>query len=199
MAKEIILASGSAIRAELLTRAGLQFSTLPVKVDEQNIRRSLLHEQATPRDIADALAEMKAARAAAKAPNALVIGCDQILAIGKEILSKPTSPEQALAQLHQLNGKTHQLLSAVVVYDNGQPVWRHVGPVRLTMHTMSDDWLSQYVTRNWPGISASPGAYKLEEEGVRLFSAIQGDYFSVLGLPLLPLLSYLAQRGTLST
>ncbi|WP_108813318.1 Maf family protein [Loktanella sp. Alg231-35] len=199
MNDRIILASGSEIRAQLLQNAGLTFDVIIARIDETAIRASLQAEDASPRDIADTLAEMKAQRIAAKHPEALVIGCDQILAHGREILAKPETPAEALSQLQSLRGQRHQLLSAAVIYGDGKPLWRHVGIVRLHMRDASDSYLEDYVARNWDSIRHAVGAYKLEEEGVRLFTRIEGDYFNVLGLPLLELLSYLTLRGTLPT
>lgn len=193
----IILASGSEIRAQLLTNAGLDFTVSVARVDEDAVRASLQAEQASPRDIADTLAELKAQRVAARHPEALVIGCDQILALGQEIFSKPQTPQGALVQLQSLRGQKHQLLSAAVIYGEGKPLWRHVGVTRLFMRDASDAYLKDYIDRNWHSIQHAVGAYKLEEEGVRLFTRIEGDYFNVLGLPLLELLSYLTLRGTL--
>lgn len=197
MSAAIILASGSRIRAQLLANAGLEFTVSVARVDEEAIRASMLSDEASPRDLADLLAELKAQRVAARHPEALVIGCDQILALGRDIYAKPQTPADALSQLQSLRGQTHQLLSAAVIYGEGKPLWRHVGIVRLHMRDASDAYLSDYVDRNWDSIRHSVGAYKLEEEGVRLFTRIDGDYFNVLGLPLLELLSYLTQRGTL--
>lgn len=196
---EIVLASGSEIRATLLRNAGVPIRVGPVRVDEEAIRAGLEAENAAPRDVADALAEIKAQRGSAKNPGALVIGCDQVLELDGTILAKPDSLDAARAQLVALRGRRHALLSAAVLYENGQPVWRHVGVVRLVMRDFSDAYLEDYLSRNWPGIGASVGAYKLEEEGVRLFSRIEGDYFTILGLPLLELLSYLGQRGAIAT
>ncbi|WP_106746651.1 Maf family protein [Yoonia maritima] len=197
MTDTIILASGSEIRATLLRNAGIDFSVVKARIDEDTIRQSLEAEEASPRDIADTLAELKAQRVAAKHPEALVIGCDQVLALGRTIYTKPETPDQALSQLQSLRGQKHQLLSAAVIYGEGKPLWRHVGVVRLQMRDASDTYLTDYVDRNWESIRHAVGAYKLEEEGVRLFSRIEGDYFNVLGLPLLELLSYLTLRGTL--
>ena len=199
MSDHIILASGSAIRAKMLRQAGLQFDTMPARVDETLIKESLLQDGAPLRDIADALAEAKARKVSQKNPDALVIGCDQVLDHHGKMLTKPSSPEDALDQLHKLNGERHTLLSAAVVYEAGRPVWRHIGQVRLRMRQASDEYLSDYVQRNWDSIRHAVGAYKLEEEGVRLFHRVDGDYFNVLGLPLLELLAYLGLRGSIET
>lgn len=197
MSDTIILASGSDIRATLLRNAGVSFTVQKARVDEETVRLSLLAEGAGPRDIADTLAELKAQRVAAKHPEALVIGCDQILAFGGQCLAKPETKVDAIAQLTAMRGQKHQLLSAAVIYGEGKPLWRHVGTVRLHMRDASDTYIADYVARNWDSIQHAVGAYKLEEEGVRLFTRIEGDYFNVLGLPLLELLSYLTLRGTL--
>ena len=197
MQAPLILASQSEIRAMLLRNAGVSFDVLPARIDEGAVLKSLIDEGASPRDIADTLAELKSAKISSKRPDALVIGCDQVLDLGGEILVKPENQDDAKAQLRRMRGKTHKLLSAVVLYQSGEPLWRHVGQVRLTMHDISDAWLDDYVIRNWDSIRHSVGAYKLEEEGSRLFSRVEGDYFTVLGLPLLDLLSYLRLRGTL--
>lgn len=195
MTQPLILASGSTIRAQLLHNASVPFTAVTARIDEDMVRESMRAEHAPPRDIADALAEMKARKVSEKNPGALVLGCDQVLEYRGTLLSKPTSPEDAMSQLCTMRGDRHTLLSAVVICEDGKPIWRHVGVVRLRMHDISDDYLHDYVARNWDSIRTAVGAYKLEEEGVRLFSRIDGDYFTVLGLPLLELLSYLALRG----
>ena len=199
MTFSLTLASGSEIRRQLLENAGLQIDVVPPRVDESALRDSLLAEQTPPRDIADALAELKALCVSSKKPNALVLGCDQVLTLESRLMSKPRNLEEARSQLRDMRGKRHDLLSAAVLCEAGKPVWRHVGVVRMTMRKFSEDWLEGYLERNWPGIGASVGAYQLEGEGVRLFSRIEGDYFTVLGLPLLDLLSFLTMRGDLPT
>nr|WP_309502740.1 nucleoside triphosphate pyrophosphatase [uncultured Roseovarius sp.] len=199
MNTRIILASQSEIRQQLLTNAQVPHVARPANLDEAAIRDALLAEQAPARDIADALAEAKARKLSAKEPAALVIGCDQVLAHQSRLLSKPATPEEALAQLITMRGSTHELFSAVVIYEDGTPQWRHVARVRMTMRDLSDSYLKGYVTRNWDSIRHTVGCYKLEEEGARLFSRVDGDYFSVLGLPLLDLISYLSTRGELET
>ena len=191
----LLLASQSAIRLTLLQNAGVTVQAHPARIDEDALRRALQAEDATPHDIADALAEAKAARLAQRHPAALVLGCDQILALGSRIFSKPETRAEARRNLADLAGQTHHLLSAAVLYHEGAPIWRHVGLARLTMRAASDAYLEAYLDRNWPAIGHSVGAYQLEHEGIRLFSAIEGDYFTILGLPLLPLLSYLSLRG----
>lgn len=199
MPRPLILASRSPIRLHLLQAAGLTVTAQPARVDEEAIRQSLESEGASPRDIADALAEQKARRLSLRDPEALVLGCDQVLDFQRTVFAKPETADQARVQLQALRGQTHRLLSAAVLYEAGQPLWRHVGEARLTMRSFSDDYLSSYLDRNWPGIADSVGAYKLEEEGVRLFDKIEGDYFTILGLPLLPLLSYLSVRGFIAS
>ncbi|MFB1024742.1 MAG: nucleoside triphosphate pyrophosphatase [Octadecabacter sp.] len=199
MANQIILASSSDIRASLLRNAGVTCVVIPARIDEDSIKKALEAEAASPRDIADTLAEMKARKVAEKGAGTLVLGCDQVLSFKGSILSKPHTPQDSRDQLSMLRGETHQLLSAAVVYDGLEPVWRHVGVARLSMRDFSDDYLDDYIDRNWDSIRWSVGGYKIEEEGIRLFRMVQGDTFTIQGLPLLELLSYLTLRGTLPT
>jgi len=199
MSDPIILASTSEIRATLLRNANVPFETVPARVDEEAIRDALLAEDTSPRDIADALAEAKARKVSMKLPSAMVLGCDQVLEADGKMFSKPSSIDDAREQLKTLRGKTHRLLSAAVVYKDMEPIWRHVGVVRLTMRHFSDDYLDDYLERNWDSVQWAVGAYKLEEEGSRLMARIEGDYFNVLGLPLLELLNYLTIRGDLKS
>lgn len=189
------LASASLIRLQLLQAAGLTVTATAVRLDEVALRDALVDDGASSRDIADALAEMKARKLADREPTELVLGCDQVLDVNGAAWGKPDCADAARAQLCGLRGQTHRLLSALVLYDAGEPVWRHVGEVRLTMRNFSNGYLDDYLARNWPDIADTVGGYKLESEGARLFERIEGDYFTVLGLPLLPLLGYLAQRG----
>lgn len=199
MTDKIILASGSTIRADLLRQVRLGFTVEVPRIDEEAIKAALLAEDATPRDIADALAEMKARKIGDKNPDAYVIGCDQVLDAGGRMLSKPSSPEEAEAQLRGLAGQRHMLLSAAVIYQGGEPIWRHVGVVRLRMRPLTEEFIANYVARNWESIRHAVGAYKLEEEGALLFSNIEGDYFNVLGMPLIELTNYLVLRGVIRT
>lgn len=191
----LILASASASRRRMLAQAGVVVEALPARIDEETIRIALQAEGAKPRDVADTLAEMKARKLAERNRDALVIGSDQVLEFEGEVWAKADDRAGARAQLARLRGGTHRLLSAVVLYHEGKPIWRHLAEVRLTMRVFSDAYLDAYLDRNWDEVRHSVGAYHLEGEGARLFSEVQGDYFTVLGLPLLPLLNYLALRG----
>jgi septum formation protein len=195
MHSQIILASASQARASLLRGAGLSVSVQPARIDEEAIRAALGAELASPRDLAGTLAEMKAKKISMRAPEALVLGADQVLALGKTVFSKPDTPQDAIAQLTALSGRTHTLLSALVVCQAGKPLWRHVGQVRLTMHPLLQSEIADYVAQHWDSIRHAVGCYKLEEHGVRFFSAIEGDYFTVLGLPLIEFLTWLRARG----
>jgi len=197
MVMPVILASGSEIRAQMLRQSGVDFDVQVARVDEQMIREALVADGALPRDIADALAESKARKVAQKNYDAFVIGCDQVLEFNGNLLSKPKSPDEAIDQIIAMRGERHTLLSAAVIYNEGKPIWRHVGQVRLRMRDATDAYISGYVERNWDSIQNSVGGYKLEEEGVRLFHSVEGDYFNVLGMPLLPLLAFLTLRGVI--
>jgi septum formation protein len=199
MTQTIILASGSLIRQILLKNAKVPFEIIVPLLDEDSIKAALIAESASPRDIADALAEGKARKVSMKHPNAIVLGCDQVLSFQGRIISKPKDVTEARDQLSELNGERHKLLSAAVIYEAGEPKWRHIGEVRLQMKQNSDAYLDDYVSRNWDSIRHSVGGYKLEEEGARLFSRVDGDYFNVLGMPLFEVLSYFGQRGVISS
>ncbi|MGB3407754.1 MAG: nucleoside triphosphate pyrophosphatase [Jannaschia sp.] len=191
----LTLASRSATRQVLLRNAGIPFEAVPARVDEDAVRQALVAEGHDPRDVADALAELKALRV--RRPG-LVLGCDQILAFDGEIFGKPSDQAEALTQLTRLAGHRHKLHSAAVIVEDGAPVWRHVSDVTMTMRAASPDWIADYVDRNWDVIRHSAGSYTLEGQGARLFHQVQGDYFAVLGLPLLPLIDYLVTRGEIS-
>lgn len=191
---DLILASGSAIRAELLTRSRVPFTVRSAPVDEEMIKASLLAEGVRPRDISDALAEAKANRVAVKEPDAFVLGADQVLELDGALLSKVNSKEDATEQLTRLSGQTHKLYSAAVIFHEARPVWRFIGEARLIMRHLSPGFIADYIDRTWTEVQHCVGCYQIEDEGAGLFSRIDGDYHSVLGLPLLPLLTYLIDR-----
>lgn len=197
--QSFILASSSQIRAELLRRVGLNPVCISPRVDEDLIKDAMLAENQAPRAIADALANAKAAKIAGKHPDAWVLGCDQVLEHHGDLLSKPATPDDAKDHLRRLRGSTHRLLSAAVLYHQGKPNWRQITEASLTLRPLSDALIDDYVTRNWDSIQHSVGAYKIEEEGARLFLDIKGDPFTIMGLPLFPLLSHLGLHGLIAT
>lgn len=193
----LVLASMSPARRKLLESVGIPVSAMPARLDEVAIRDALIAEEASPREIADTLAEMKARKVQEKRSDAVVVGSDQILAIQGDVLGKPADREAAAQQLSRLQGRQHVLFSSAVVYFDREPIWRAVGQARLRMHAMDADEIDRYLSRAWPEVEGSVGAYHAEGYGARLFSRIEGDWFSVLGLPLLDLCSFLRLRGWL--
>lgn len=190
-----VLASGSKTRADMLKQAGVSFDVDPGRVDEDAVKQSLVAEGAPPRDIADALADLKARNVALRRYEDTVLGADQILVCDGKLFSKATSRAEAEETLKTLSGRTHELLSAAVIYDGGQPVWRVVDSVKMTMRPLSDEFIAQYLDSLGDDAFWSVGAYQLEGLGAQLFTRVEGSHFTVLGLPLLPLLDFLRRRG----
>ncbi len=194
----LILASTSPTRAKMLRDAGLTFDTAAPRVDEAEMKNALRAEGASPRDQADALAEMKAVRISARHAGALVIGADQILDQDGTAFDKPATRDEARAQLIALRGATHHLHSAAVIALDGAPVWRHISRATLTMRPFSDQFIEEYLAEEGDDVLSTVGAYRIEQRGAQLFSRIDGDHFTILGLPLLPLLGFLRVRGVLT-
>ena len=196
----LVLASTSAARRAMLAAAGVAHEAVAANVDEAAAKASLLAQGLKARDMADALAELKAVRVSQRMPGALVLGADQVLAADDGTLfDKPESRDEARGHLRMLRGATHRLISAAVIAENGRPVWRAADEARLTMRPFSDAFLESYLDREWPEIAGCVGCYRLEALGVQLFSRIQGDHFTILGLPLLPLIDFLRTRGMLTS
>ena len=193
---QVILASTSASRRALLQGAGVTFTSRSPGVDESAAKAALIGEGLGPRDIADALAELKAVRV--RAEGALVIGADQTLDLDGELIDKPESLEEARERLKRLRGRPHKLHAGVVVALDGQPIWREVQSATLWMRPFSDAFLEDYLAREGEGVMSSVGCYRLEDIGVQLFSRIEGDYFTILGLPMLGLLDLLRRYQVLA-
>ena len=193
---EVILASTSASRRALLQGAGVAFTTRAAGVDEAAAKAALLADGLGPRDVADALAELKAIRV--RAGDTLVIGADQTLDLDGELIDKAESLDEARERLRRLRGRPHKLHAAVVVAQGGQPIWRDVQTATLWMRPFSDAFLDDYLAREGEGALSSVGCYRLEDIGVQLFDRIEGDYFTILGLPMLGLLDLLRRHGVLT-
>ncbi len=189
----IILASGSAIRKQILMEAGLDFDIIIKAVDEGAIKKAMLEQGAPIHDIADTLAEAKAMRVS-RQTEGLVIGADQIMMMDGQLYDKPETIEMARERLKHMRGKTHYLIGAVVICENGNPVWRHMAKTTLTMRDFSDEFLNHYLEAEGNHVTRSVGAYRFEGRGAQLFSHVDGDFFSILGLSLLPVLDYLRTR-----
>ena len=193
----IVLASQSASRRAMLDAAGVPFAAEPAGVDEGAAKASLA--DLSPRDVADALAELKALKVSQRRPGALVLGSDSlvVLADGSR-LDKPESREEAEEHLRRMSGGVHQLWSAGVIAEGGRAVWRHVEAARLHVRTLSYSFIEAYLDAEWPVVAGCVGVFRIEAMGVQLFDRIDGSHFTVLGMPLLPVLAYLRERGELS-
>ena len=193
----LILASGSAARAQLLTSAGVLFDIVPARVDEDAVKDALLAQNTPIRAIADALAELKAVRVSASHPGAMVLGADQVLVFEKNLVNKSSSILEARTLLSKMRGRKHELIGAAVLAKDGVPIWRHVDSSTLTMRAFDDRFLDDYLTQEGETVLGSVGCYHLEGRGAQLFTNIAGDYFSILGLPLLPVLAALRDQGVI--
>lgn len=193
----IVLASKSPARTAVLRAAGVPFEIQVAGVDEGAVKAGLLAEGHGPRQVADALAELKAIKVSRARPGDLVIGADQTLDLAGELFDKVETLAEARERLQLLRGKTHKLHSAVVVARGGEVIWREAPPAKLTMRDFSDAFIDSYLAARGEGILSSVGCYQLENEGVQLFARIEGDYFTILGLPLMGLFDFLRLHGEL--
>jgi len=192
----IVLASTSAARRAMLEAAGIAHEAVAAGVDEEAAKQSFDHLDG--RNLADALAELKAVKLSVRRPGDLVLGCDQTLELEDGTLLD--KPGDALAeQLRRLSGCTHRLHSAIVAAENGRPVWRHVDRAKLTMRTLSEDFIADYVALEGSAVADCVGGYRIEGRGIQLFTRVEGSQFTILGLPLLPLLDWLRARGELAS
>ena len=181
----------------MLTAAGVPFTAQAAGVDEDAAKASLAG--LPPRDLADALAELKALKVSTRHPDASVLGSDSVVALADgALLDKPQTREQAADHLTRMSGAVHHLWSAAVVAEGGRPVWRHVEAARMHVRPLSYSFIEAYLDADWPAIAGCVGCYRVEGPGVQLFDRIEGSHFTVLGLPLIPVLGYLRNRGVMA-
>lgn len=196
MTPQLLLASQSTGRANMLRAAGLKFETSPAHVDEEALTAALQAEGQNPRNIADALAEAKAIKISSRLPGVIVLGADSTLALDDgTMLIKPESKDHAAQQLQQMSGARHRLFSAVVAARDGKPIWRSVEVAKMTMRPLSDAFITDYVDAHWDSIRWTVGCYEIEGAGVQLFERIEGDPWTIIGMPMLPLLQWLRTIG----
>ena len=189
----LVLASQSASRQAMLAAAGVPFEAVPARVDEEAAKAAMAH--LSPRDLADALAELKAVKIATQVPGALVLGSDSLVALADGTrLDKPVDRDDAACHLRAMSGGIHDLWSAAVIAENGRAVWRQVDRARLHVRPLSDAFIDRYLDAEWPAIAGCVGCFRVEGPGVQLFNRVEGSHFTILGMPLLPVLAYLRER-----
>lgn len=193
----LILASGSKARAQMLTQAGVSFDIDIAQIDEQSVKISMVQSEFAPRDIADALAEAKAAKVSRRNPGALVLGSDQVLVLDGQIFDKPNTLNEARGQIEKLSGQTHRLISAAVMMIDGVVSFRHIQIAKLAMRSFTPEFIDHYFQSEGDAILDCVGSYRLEGLGAQLFSTIEGDYFTILGLPMLACLEHFRDQGIL--
>lgn len=197
---KLVLASQSASRRAMLDAAGVAHEAVAAQVDELSAKEVLVAGGIAPRDLADALAELKALKVSKLVPGALVLGGDSLVALEDgSLLDKPESRDEAAEHLRRMSGRTHDIYSAAVIAEAGRPVWRHVDRARLFVRPLSEAFIEQYLDVEWPAIAGCVGCFRIEGPGVQLFSRTEGSQFTILGMPLLPILDYLRLRGVLTS
>ncbi len=195
----LVLASQSAGRRAILANAGVVHDAMVAPLDEEAEKEVLRAQGADPRGLALGLAEAKAMATSVLCPGAIVLGCDQTLALEDgTIFDKARSLEEQAAHLQQLSGRTHSLFAAVVAVRDGERLWRHVGEARMSMRNLTDAFISDYLAHEGEGLLSGVGGYRIEGRGIQLFERIEGSHFNIIGLPLLPLLAFLREAGALS-
>lgn len=197
MTESLILASGSPFRKALLVNAGVAVEAVPAELDERAVEAPLKDSGASPEDVALVLAEAKAVEVSQRVPGRLVLGCDQTLSLGDRLFHKPADMEAARRTLLALSGNTHQLNSAAVLARNGDVLWRYVGVASLTMRHLDPAFIGRHLARVGEKALQSVGAYQVEGEGIQLFERIEGDHFTIVGLPLLAVLAELRRLGAI--
>ncbi|MHB2267402.1 Maf-like protein [Aliihoeflea sp. PC F10.4] len=197
MTQPIILASGSPFRRKILEDAGIAFTVERPQIDERAVEEAVAASGMTPDDLATILAEAKAVDVSQNHPGALVIGSDQTLSMDGELFHKPADMEEARRRLLKLSGRTHQLNSAVVIARDGEAIWRHVAIAQLTMRTLDPGFVGRHLSAVGDAALTSVGGYQIEGRGIQLFEKIEGDHFTIIGLPLLPLLQKLRELGAI--
>ncbi|RWO71713.1 MAG: Maf-like protein [Mesorhizobium sp.] len=197
MTEKLILASGSPFRKAMLVNAGVDVEAVPADVDERALEGPLQDSGVSPEDVALVLAEAKASDVSERRPGALVLGCDQTLSLGDEVFHKPADREGARRHLLALSGRTHQLNSAAVLVRDGKVLWQHVGIASMTMRKLDPAFIGRHLARVGAKALSSVGAYQIEGEGIQLFEKIEGDHFTIVGLPLLSLLAELRDLGAI--
>ena len=196
--KTRVLASGSAYRLAMLRAAGVAVEGLAPGLDEDALKDGLRAQGVPARDLADTLAEAKAMKVARRVPGTLILGADQVLVLSDGTqLDKPATPDEAREHLRRMSGQTHRLISAAVFAEDARPVWRHIDTAKMTMRPLSDAFIDAYVAQHWEDIRHSVGCYHIEGAGAQLFARVEGNHFTIIGLPLLAVLDYLRVRGHL--
>jgi len=194
----LILASASGVRARLLREAGIQFGVRPADVDEDAAKRKFHNERQSHEDLADMLAELKAVSVSLASPQAVVLGCDQVLSCEGKAFDKARNLDEARTTLAKLRGKAHALITSCVLVRDGKSIWHHQERAVLWMRSFSDTFLDSYLRNEGRSILGSVGCYQYESRGIQLFDRVNGDFFAILGLPLLPVLAALRHEGIVS-
>ena len=197
MTSRILLASASRFRKALLDNAGIAVEAVPAEIDERAVEEAVERTGVTPADIAQILAEAKATEVSERYPDAWVVGSDQVLSLDGELLHKAADMGEARRRLLKLSGHTHVLDTGVVLARAGKAVWRHVSTARMTMRPLTPEFVGRYLSQAGSGVLASVGAYQIEGPGIQLFERIEGDHFTIVGLPMLPLLEALRAHGAI--